>query len=271
MNEPYEEYPVDAHVHFHDRQRVAPTLDAAAANFRIACNRGDGLQGVLLLTQAADEQVYESLPGLSSLGDWSIAPASDEAETLIARRGRESIAIVCGRQLRTAEGLEVLALGTRARFPDGLPLSDAIGSVRHSGALAVLPWGFGKWLGLRRRLVENVFSGVSDGRLFAGDNGGRMRMLPMPRLIRDAKARGYRVLPGSDPFPIAADHRRVGAFGFMAETGLPDSAPWRALRTWLVGINTSPAPYGRGCNPIRFAVNQFGIQMYRRLHWGAAA
>ena len=271
MNDHHEICLVDAHVHFHDAGRVAATLDAAASNFRAASDRGAGLLGVLLLAQTMAERVFESLQGSPRAGDWSLRPARDEAETLIARRERDCIAIVCGRQLRTEEGLEVLGLGTGARFPDGLELADAIGAVQHAGALAILPWGFGKWLGRRGRRIKNALAESWSDPLFVGDNGGRLKSLPMPRLIRAAEARGFRVLPGSDPFPIAADHRRVGAFGFMAETELPESAPWRALRTWLLGRSISPVPYGSGCNPIRFAVNQVGIQLHRRLKRGAAA
>jgi hypothetical protein len=270
MNNYRQEWPVDAHVHFHNEMRVAPTLDAAALNFRAAGRRADGLLGVLLLTQAKAERVFETLQDSPRAGEWRMHPASAEAETLIARRGPDSIAVVCGRQLCTAEGLEVLALGTREQFPDGLPLGDAIASVQNSGAVAVLPWGFGKWLGARGRQVENAFENGVPGGLFAGDNGGRLASLPKPRLIRRAAARGYRVLPGSDPFPFASDHRRVGAFGFLARTELPESAPWRSLRTWLLGTNDSPAPYGSGCNAVRFVINQFGIQLYRRFQRGAA-
>lgn len=270
MNNSPPEWPVDAHVHFHDTMRVAPTLDAAADNFKAAGRRVDGLLGVLLLTQAKTEQVFEKLLDTPRVGDWHLQPASAEPETVIARRGRESIAVVCGRQLRTAEGLEVLALGTRERFPDGRTLAGAIASVQDSGAVAVLPWGFGKWLGGRGRRIAETFSSGAPERLFAGDNGGRIGSLPMPRLLRKSAAQGFRVLPGSDPFPFAGDHRRVGTFGFMASTELPLSAPWRALRSWLVGNTGSPAPYGRGCNPLRFALNQIGIQLYRRLRRGAA-
>jgi hypothetical protein len=270
MNDNHEKWPVDAHVHFHNAARVAPSLDAAAVNFKAAGHRAEGLLGVLLLTQANTERVFESLQGSSRAGEWNMKSASAETETLIAQRGRDAIAVVCGRQLRTAEGLEVLGLGTRAHYPDGMTLADALHSVQDSGALAVLPWGFGKWLGPRGRQVEGAFSNSSSERLFAGDNGGRLKALPKPRLIRAAEARGFRVLPGSDPFPFAADHRRVGAFGFMAEANLPVSAPWRALRAWLLGRSISPRPYGRACNPFRFAINQLGIQLYHRLRREAA-
>jgi hypothetical protein len=270
MNDCRQECPVDAHVHFHDALRVAPTLEAAAMNFKAVGRRVDGFLGVLLLTQSNTERVFETLQESPRAGDWQLGPASDETETLIAHRGSESIAVVCGRQLRTAEGLEVLALGTRASFPDGLPLAHAIASVQDSGAITVLPWGFGKWLGERGRQIEQAFARGAPERLFAGDNGGRVESLPMPRLIRKSAARGFRVLPGSDPFPFAGDHRRVGGFGFMAATELPLSAPWKALRTWILESTGSPSPYGRGCDPLRFVFNQVGIQLYRGFQRGAA-
>jgi hypothetical protein len=137
--------------------------------------------------------------------------------------------------------------------------------VRSSGALAVLPWGFGKWLGRRGRRVRAALASSRPGELFVGDNGGRLATLPIPATIHAAEQQGYRVLPGSDPFPIASDHRRVGAFGFFAQTTLPESAPWRALRGWLLAIPRSPRPYGSGCGWFRFALNQAGIQLQRRL------
>jgi hypothetical protein len=265
MNEHREKRPVDAHVHFHAPARVAPTLDAAAANFRAVAGTGDGLLGALLLAQASGERVFEYLQESPLAGDWRMTPARDEHETLIARRGADRIAIVCGRQVRTDDGLEVLGLGTIADFPDQLPLADALQAVRSSGALAVLPWGFGKWLGRRGRRVRAALASSRPGELFVGDNGGRLATLPIPATIRAAEQQGYRVLPGSDPFPIASDHRRVGAFGFFAQTTLPESAPWRALRGWLLAIPRSPRPYGSGCGWFRFALNQAGIQLQRRL------
>lgn len=258
-------WPVDAHVHFHVLDRVAPTLDAAASNLRAAGGAGNGMLGALLLAQARDERVFESLVATSAVGRWRFTSANGEPETLIAHRDSDRIAIVCGRQVRTREGLEVLGLGTGAEFPDGISLPEAVRAVQASGALTVLPWGFGKWLGQRGKRMASLLNDGHAGRLFVGDNGGRMQALPMPASILEAEANGIVVLRGSDPFPFAADHRRAGAFGFFAGTSPPESAPWCALRDWLLALRSSPQSYGRACGPVRFAINQVGIQLYRRL------
>jgi len=258
-------WPVDGHVHFHNLRLVAPTIDAAAHNFQAASGRSEGLIGAILLTEAAGEHVFDSLQDLSTAGAWGFAPAADEPETLIAQRGDAALAIVAGRQVRAARGLEVLALGTRSVFPDGLPLTDTIEAIWRSGAVTVLPWGFGKWLGARGRIVAAALGKFAPDQLFVGDNGSRLSLLGVPSLVRASERRGFRVIPGTDPFPFASDHRRVGRFGFLGEVPLPAAAPWRALRGWLIERRTSPLPYGEACGPLRFIVNQIGIQFHRRL------
>lgn len=257
-------WPVDGHVHFHALSRVGPTLDAAVTNFRPAGGRAGDLLGALLLTQAAGERVFEALRRAPVADDWQVAPAGDERETVIARRDGAAVVIVCGRQLRTKDGLEVLALGTNETFPDGLPLAAAIAAVQGSGALAVLPWGFGKWLGERGRSIEAVLGSSDSATLFVGDNGSRLGWLGVPALVRAAEQRGFRVLPGGDPFAFGRDYRRVGSFGFLAGMEPDAAAPWRALREWLLRQPASPPAFGTASGPVRFAFNQVGIQIYNR-------
>lgn len=257
-------WPVDGHVHFHSLDAAAPTLDAAVRNFRYIGAAGGGLLGGLLLTQTSTERVFEALRETGEQGGWSFTVAAAEPETLIACRGAAALAVVCGRQVRAADGLEVLALGTQREFPDGLPFSEALTAVRESGALAVIPWGFGKWLGERGQRVERALEQAGRDAVFVGDNGSRLSWAGQPGLVRAARQRGFRVLPGTDPFPFAGGYRRVGQFGFLAGVRPPERAPWQALRDWLVSQAASPAPFGRATGPLAFVFNQFGIQVYNR-------
>lgn len=264
-------FPVDGHVHFHQLAAVGPTLDAAARNFCAASGRTHGLIGTLLLTQAGTERVFEALRAAPAADSWALAPAREEPETLIAHRGDISIAVVCGRQVRAADGLEVLALGTLATFPDGLPFREAIEAVRKSGALTVLPWGFGKWLGERGQRVARALDEFGPDVLLVGDNGSRLALAGLPALLRAAGDKGFRMLPGTDPFPFAGGYRRVGRFGFFAESEPRETAPWNALRAWLLARRVSPQPYGRATGALTFVFNQVGIQVYNRLFRKSAA
>lgn len=263
-------WPVDGHVHFHSVAAVGPTLDAAAGNFRAAGDRTTGLLGAMLLTQASRERVFETLQGTGNAGGWTITPARDEPVTLIAAREGAAIAIVCGRQVRASDGLEVLGLGTLQSFPDGLPFDEAVTTVRQSGALTVIPWGFGKWLGERGQRVERTLASVGSQALLVGDNGSRLSWLGLPSLLRMSQNKGFRLLPGTDPFPFAGGHKRVGQFGFLADVEPSEAAPWRDLRTWIEARRESPQAYGAATGPLRFVFNQVGIQFYNRLLRGRA-
>jgi hypothetical protein len=258
-------WPIDGHVHFHRPALVTRTLDAAAANFRRMRPDRRGLLGVLLLCQTASEHVFEHLADRSSIGDWQLEPAQGEPETLFARKEGSSVAVVCGRQVRARGGLEVLALGTRHEFPDGAAFTEALDRVRASGAFAVLPWGFGKWLGKRGQMVAESLRALGPGNVAVGDNGSRLAMMATPALISASAHQGFRVLPGTDPYPFGGDYGRVGKFGFLTDAVLDEAAPWRTLRTWLESRAESPRAFGEPSGPVRFVVNQVGIQFYNRL------
>ena len=257
--------PVDGHVHFHESWKVPAVLDAAAANFRVANGDPRGFLGVILLAQSSGERIYEALRESAAVGEWLLAPVAGEPETLIARKADSTIVVVCGRQVRADDGLEVLALGTCEEFPDGLPIEGALEAVGHAAALAVIPWGLGKLLGERGRRVGRLLAARRHPTLFVGDNGSRLHVAGLPRLIRDARSKGLHVLPGTDPFPIGRDYRRVGSFGFLAEEPRSANAPWGSLRAWLTGRTGSPEPFGRACSPARFLWIQAGIQVHNRL------
>jgi hypothetical protein len=224
-----------------------------------------GLLGVLLLCQSTSERVFEQLAERKSIEDWQLEPAPGEPETLLARKGGSTVAIVCGRQVRARGGLEVLALGTRREFPDDQPFSDTLKAVRASGAFTVIPWGFGKWFGKRGQVVADSLRELGPGNVSVGDNGTRLSVIATPALISSSADQGFRVLPGTDPFPFGGDCDRVGRFGFLADAALDERAPWRTLRAWLESSSGSPRTFGAPLGPVRFVFNQVGIQFYNRL------
>jgi hypothetical protein len=257
--------PVDGHVHFHRMAWVGPTLDAAARNFGRVVQAGPGVSGVLMLVESPSERIFDRLARAGDVDGWHISPVDAEPESLLATRASEAIVIVCGRQVGCADGLEVLALGTRKRYPQGAALPETLARVRADGHIGVVPWGFLKWRGFRAAQVRELMARSSADALFLGDNGGRMEALDTPRLLRDAAQAGFRVLRGTDPFPFGSDYRRVGAFGFLAGIELDPARPWTGLRGWLQDGRNQPVPYGRALGPFRFACNQGWIQVHNRL------
>jgi len=263
---------VDAHVHLHECCETGLLLDAAAANFLDAARSARPASAVLLLAQAAGVARFEQLaadalpaaaPAAAS-SDWSFHHTA-EAESIVAvRQDGARLLLVCGSQIRTAEGLEVLALGTTRRFDDGRPATEVLLAATAAGALAVLPWGVGKWFGRRGRLVSRLI-GETRLRFACGDNGNRPSFWPRPQLLRRAERLGRRVLPGSDPLCFPATVTRAGSFGFAVGGALDPGRPAAALKTRLADPRLAIEPYGSLESARRFISNQLLLRARRAM------
>lgn len=263
--------PVDAHVHFHDRNRIAGTLEAAAVNFGALQLAGPAeVRGVLLLAQSSRERVFEWLRDQARVDRWTVAAVPAEPQSLWLRGGSAEILVVCGRQIVAEPGLEVLSLGTDRRIDDGLGLPATLALARSDDALAVLPWGFGKWTGRRKTRVRELIDAEKDVDLWLGDNGGRLSAWPKPRLLIEGERRGHAVLPGTDPFPFWQDFRRVGSFGCLVAVALDADRPWRSIRTALRRAGASPQGFGRGAGVLAFCLKQARMQLHKHFRGGPA-
>ena len=185
--------------------------------------------------------------GLTSDSSALLATQKNDRQNTANLQNTMSIYIVAGRQIVTAEGLELLALGTDQLFEDGLPASSALTAVRASGALPVFPWAVGKWLGKRGKILSDLLSrelrsneSATDGSsadLYLGDNSGRPIFWHNPSHFKQARALDMHVLPGTDPLPFADEAKRVGSFGFVVHGSLSDEHPVDDLKRqkyWLM-------------------------------------
>jgi SAM-dependent methyltransferase len=259
---------VDAHVHIHECFACGRLFDAAAANFGRANDKlhvGGDICGVLLLTESAGADFFAALvDGKLAIGAWQIRPTQEPVSLLATRSGVLPLLVIAGRQIVSAERIEVLAVGTRAHIPDGKPLADTIKAVRAGGALAVLPWAFGKWWGKRGRVVDAFLASVPPGEIFLGDNGGRPIGLPRPRQFARGCRRGVRILPGSDPLPLPGEVERVGSCGSVLLFGMDLRRPVAALRSHLQTLERQPVTFGRLQSPGRFAASQLRLRLHKR-------
>jgi hypothetical protein len=235
---------IDAHVHLHDARDAVRTLEQAAATFSRAAP--DAQMGVCMLAERDGFDVFSSLR--------SRLRGTAEAESLWLDEGR-TLLVVAGRQIVSLEGLEILALATAAPIRlEGWPAGEIIAALRAHDALPVLPWGVGKWLGPRGRLVDRLLTQEPD--LFLGDNGGRPGFWPVPRF-----GRGARVLPGSDALPFTGSAFAIGGFGCLVNCDLPADRPAEALRRALRDPEIEAVRYGALAGPLRFAVDQARLRL----------
>jgi hypothetical protein len=243
---------VDGHVHLDSAD--PDLLDNAARSLSRSAARTPDI-GVLMLTEVAGVSRFDAFgpKEAESISFWHRKP------------GRLPLLVVAGRQIVTAEKLEVLALGTRDALPDGAPLPAVLGWCRQQEALAVLPWGVGKWLGRRGTLVTEALAGEDPRHFALGDNGGRPGFWRVAAFDA-ARRRGMKILPGSDPLPLAGQSARIGRFGFGLEIEMDDRAPARSLLAALGDPGTAIEPFGAPRPLHRFVAEQVAL----RLPHGAA-
>lgn len=261
-----DKYCVDGHVHLQDGFGIDAVLSAAAGHFAAAsATTGATPKGVLLLSEIAGTDRFAEL--LGTTGDWQFSETG-EPQSRLAQRGPDGaqIAVVSGRQVISAEGLEVQALGTRAQFADETPLDQLLEEIPASGALAVLPWGVGKWSGRRgARIADLVAEGPTRPGLFLADSGVRPAALARPALLAQGEATGWRVLAGTDPLPLSGEDGKPGRFGFRVDGPFDPRRPFAALAAWLGALSMSPPTYGQLERPLTFLRQQVQMQLRKRL------
>ena len=265
---------LDAHVHIYDRYPLANFLDSASRNFREAAEKlgvyGD-IAGILMLTETSRDHCFSGLQRLAdgivtgefNPDDWCFEHTEEPCSLVAKRDDREDLYIIAGRQIVTSERLEVLAIGADREYPEGLPLNDAIELVHESGALPVVPWGFGKWTGSRGKIVRQILLDEPGADLFLGDNGGRMRYWAEPVQFKIARENGIRILPGSDPLPFASEYWRPGSYGFMLNVPVNSMIPAAEIKKYLLDRDVAITPYGRREGVLRFMKNQLSMQLIK--------
>jgi len=258
---------VDAHVHGYDCFDIERLLDSAFSNFQKEVDKPEAVApftGVLFLAETKSKSWFQHLCHQTltepfkggGAGRWSFQ-LTEEGFSLYARSSEQKdLYIIAGRQVRTAENLEVLALGTIQNFKKETPIEELIHKISRSGAIPVIPWGVGKWIGRRGILVKDLLKNENIPPFFLGDNGNRPLFWPRPRLFKQAEEKGLFVLPGSDPLPFPSEIERIGSFGFKVTGSINPEYPGRDLRKLLLESTAKPRAYGALENPLLFFWNQ---------------
>jgi hypothetical protein len=261
---------VDSHIHLHSCFNLDELLDSAVDNFLRAGAERHGRKpvGCLVLTETARDYVYAAIVR----GDerwrprrWSVRATDDDAAIVLRSPTNDEVIMLAGSQIVTSERLEVLALATTQRYPDGRPLRDTLAALAADVVPAVIPWGFGKWWLGRGRLLAALLDSSEPRSFFLGDNGGRPIATPRPKLFRNAERRGFRILPGTDLFPYVSQQRKAGSFGFVLDSWRVDRRPAAEFRAELARLDHSPRAFGSRVNLFEFTWLQVAMNTRNRV------
>ena len=258
---------VDGHVHIHSCYDLYSLCESAQRNFCHAASTldlGSQFNAVLLLTESHSANHFSSLRRKATdktlVNGWRFQ-ATLEPESLIAisPAGFE-LTIIAGRQIVTAERLEVLAVCTDKLFDDGEMISEVIDSVSAANGVSIVPWGFGKWIGRREKVINRLIDEFVERKFHLGDNSGRISTWREPAQFKIARMQGQRVLRGTDPMPFAGQETRVGGFGFYINGAFDKSKPAASMRDLLHAHNVPAVSYGVLESPVLFVKHQLMMQ-----------
>ena len=237
---------LDAHAHVYPLHDV-PRLLLAALDHMPRTAPTD--LRALLLAERADGSFFQALAQdeIRLPGDrWRIV-AWDPAGGVRIRHlpDHRDLWICAGRQIVSAERIEVCALFGDEPIADGQPARDVIRAILANGALPALDWAPGKWLFGRGRLVRALVEEFPPAELVLIDTSLRPLGWPAPRLYRAARRQGRAVLAGSDPLPVAGEEDVAGAYhASFVLPGLAD--PTRIVAPLKAALAASGLDVARG-------------------------
>ncbi len=262
---------LDTHLHFHTLFDVKTFFDALNNNFSaIAEKKGlTNFQCAACFTESSGanffSKLYDNLGSKSFIDGYSLIPCKDENALILRNDKGFSVFLIAGRQIVTRENLEVLAIGMVEEFEDGVEINDVIQAVITKGLIPILPWGFGKWTGERKKVIKNIVARNEFKPLFLGDNGNRPNFMKLPSIMDKGKAKNLHNLQGSDPLPFKVEEKKPGSFGALMETTLDEDRPFTALKMDLIENEVKIETYGELESLFRFLKNQVAMQLVKRL------
>ena len=263
---------VDAHVHIYSCFELTKFFDSAINNFRQAATNftnNQSFAAILLLAETSKDNYFDYLANLTQCNqklskDWTIKTTSESSSLIMCHSEGQLLYLIAGRQIITAENLEVLSLIGKQKIKDGKTLSSVVRETIDGGAIPVIPWGFGKWIGARGTILKEFLTERDFPYLFLGDNSGRPSFWSKPRYFKLAREKGIHILPGSDPLPFASEFFRSGSFGFAVYGTVDAQTPAQSIKQILLKSKVAPNPYGLPETPYRFIRNQIAMQIVKR-------
>lgn len=239
----------DGHVHLYPCYDAKTALDSLRRN--LARTAGTAAVQLAFLAERSDCHFFRELAGRGPA--MLRAPVQvDKLDNalLLREEGYPDLYIFAGRQVISAERVELLALTTDAAIPDGRPAVEAVGLIQRTGGLPIVSWAPGKWFFSRGRVVARLLERFQPGTLLVGDTSLRPVGWPTPLLMRRALTRGFGLVAGSDPLPFAGEERILGTYGMQMKAAFDREDPVGSMRAVLARPGFMPAlTGGRGGFP----------------------
>jgi len=217
---------------------------------------------LLFLTERYDCNAFSELrDGKLKIHGFEVKACLEECALVLESHLEDPLFIFAGRQIATKERLEVLALVSNKSFTDGEPLQQSFQKVKDSGAIPVLNWAPGKWLGRRGKLISGLIK--SEPKSYLCDTALRPSCWPEPAQYREARKLGNKILGGTDPLPLVGEEIRLGLYGSCFDCDFDPQRPVSSIRTALYDPSLKLDLVGKRLGPLAVAVRLLKLKFAR--------
>jgi len=247
---------IDTHVHMHKKYNLDNALDSAWTNFskQSGDSSHENYLGVLFIYSLRAEE-YINSEYMESRQPKAWAFKQIDKITIEARSLQKKILIKTGYQVVSNEGIEVLVQTNNADEFFGEDTESIIEKALDDKLLIILPWGVGKWLGRRGKIINRIISKYGS-RIFLGDNSARPWFWRNVAQFKLAKKYKTRILPGTDPLSISGEEKIIGTCGIRCEVNKLNDYDIIDILT-----NRQITSYGQFESAYRFFYNQFKLRV----------
>jgi hypothetical protein len=232
----------DTHVHLYPCYGLPVALRSLAANL----GRTPAGAYAAFLAERRDCRAFAALrdgavlPPASGL---AVRTLPEPGALLLIAGGGAPVHLFAGRQLVTAERIEVLALLLEDAPPEGLEAGRTIEAILAADGIPVLGWSPGKWWGARGRIARGLLARFGAS-LLLGDTALRPAGRPEPALMREARRRGGGVIAGTDPLPCPGEERLLGSYASLFTWTIDPERPVESARRMLRSASAGAAAAG---------------------------
>jgi len=236
----------DLHVHLYPCYNLKAAIDNAFNNLSANAAEKNSVRAIAL-TERNDCNFFEQLKiGRYRLAEvqYEFEPTNEKAALEIISRSDERVILYAGRQIISAEKIEVLALTLADKIEDGLKIEDLLKRVNDAGAVAIINWAPGKWFFKRGSIVEKLIEKSTPGSILLGDTSLRPKVWKEPKLMALGKAKGLKVIKGSDPLPFAGEEAHIGCHGVNFKSKWDALHPVTSMRAALKNKDVTLVPFG---------------------------
>jgi hypothetical protein len=262
---------IDGHVHLEHQDYFPELLDRALTNMRKISAEENGerqVRGMLFLAEMPGQSwrfaVRENAEKEKSIGGkipWSLRPGEQKNVIICENGNGDQMVCLTGQQVNTSEKLELLLFGHDEPYLQESLLRSVEKSVKQ-GSLIIIPWGVGKWLGKRGRLVLDLMEHEELTGYMLGDNGNRpVVWKKIPQFIR-ARKKNIPIIGGTDPLFLPGQIQRVGSYGTVVSEKTTGYYSVSDIRQ-LFQKNNSMKNYGALQNLHSFITAQIALRLMK--------